>query len=110
MSSGCLRFLPSTVSPPHEMSHRQMTSDDVFSGSPSAKETSPSEVWKLRFFQLSHEKNTAVGWVFFGDEILPSYVRDYFINHYFWISSLNNQYFMKSKGPRFFLTVAQLFW
>ena len=50
---------------------------------------------------LSNEKNP--GWLgYIGDEILPSYIGDYFINHEIRIPSLTIQYFMESKGPRVF--------
>ena len=39
--------------------------------------------WKLPVSQMSSDEFTLVGWVFVGDEILPSYAGIiYFINHY----------------------------
>ena len=45
--------------------------------------------------QVSNEKKSWLFRVFFRDEILPSYMGDYFINHEIRIPSLNSQYSWK---------------
>ena len=46
---------------------------------------------------MSNEKNRKVGWVFVGDEILPSYIGHYFINHEIRIPSLTIQDSIESR-------------